>query len=315
MLVPDLLGGSGSLGQPSFFASYNLAEVTGYVGVLPLVAAAVLLGRFRLRPRPPEWIVWHAIALVGVVLALGGNTPARAPARPPALVRWAAAAEPQHPGDGPGPGRPARLLGRPAPRRAGSAVLRARGWRRIDLETVLGVLPPLAMIAVVVLGLCWGAGLLRWLGAGPGAAGVDGRLKPWLVPYAVMGAGAIAFVIFGRRLRPRPRARWLASFVVIDLVVFTSSAWSRSMPGLGRAAPASSPAPRRPAGLFRAAAAGRRPRARSPPSGYPGRFAIYDPDELDARQLPRSAHPISTRSAPRHRSRGTRRSSTAAMPR
>ena len=48
--------------------------------------------------------------------------------------------------------------------------LRARGRRRIDLETILGVLPPLAMIAVVVLGLCWGAGLLRWLGVGPGAA-------------------------------------------------------------------------------------------------------------------------------------------------
>ena len=39
MLVPDLLGGSGSFGQPAFLANYNLAEVTGYVGILPLVAA------------------------------------------------------------------------------------------------------------------------------------------------------------------------------------------------------------------------------------------------------------------------------------
>ena len=75
MLVPDLLGGSGSLGQPAFFANYNLAEVTGYVGILPLVAAAALLGRLRLRPRLPEWAVWHVTALVGFVLALGGNTP------------------------------------------------------------------------------------------------------------------------------------------------------------------------------------------------------------------------------------------------
>jgi hypothetical protein len=75
MLVPDLMGGSGSFGQPAFFANYNLAEVTGYVGILPLVAAAVLLGRIRLRPRLPEWAVWHLMALVGVVLALGGNTP------------------------------------------------------------------------------------------------------------------------------------------------------------------------------------------------------------------------------------------------
>ena len=50
--------------------------MTGYVGVLPLVAAFALLGRFRLRPRPPEWIIWHVIALVGLILALGGNTPA-----------------------------------------------------------------------------------------------------------------------------------------------------------------------------------------------------------------------------------------------
>ena len=75
MLVPDLMGGSGSFGQPAFFANYNLAEATGYVGILPLVAAAVLLGRIRLRPRLPEWAVWHVVALAGVVLALGGNTP------------------------------------------------------------------------------------------------------------------------------------------------------------------------------------------------------------------------------------------------
>src|SRR5271165_1200789 len=44
-LVPDLLGGSGSLSQPSFFSFYNLTEVTSYVGILPLVAAFALLGR------------------------------------------------------------------------------------------------------------------------------------------------------------------------------------------------------------------------------------------------------------------------------
>ncbi len=79
--------------------------------------------------------------------------------------------------------------------------------RRIDLETILGVLPPLAMIAVVVTGLCWGAGLLRWLGVGLAATHVDGQLKPWLVPYALIGAAAIAFVIWGRRVAPRLRSR------------------------------------------------------------------------------------------------------------
>ena len=59
------------------------------------------------------------------------------------------------------------------------------------------------MIAVVVLGLSWGAGLLHWLGVNPGVAAVAGRLKLWLVPYALLGAGAIALVIAGRRLEPR----------------------------------------------------------------------------------------------------------------
>ena len=74
-LVPDLLGGSGSFGQPSFLASYSLPEVTSYVGLMPLVASFALLGRLRWRRPVPEWLVWHVMALVGMVLALGGNTP------------------------------------------------------------------------------------------------------------------------------------------------------------------------------------------------------------------------------------------------
>jgi len=288
MLVPDLLGGSGSLGQPSFFASYNLAEVTSYVGILPLVAAAVLLGRFRLRRRPPEWIVWHVIALLGLVLALGGHTPVghllvhlplysgqRLQSRNILVTDLALAVLLAYWADQP--------LGQRAQR-----FLRARGWRRIDPETALGVLPPLAMIAVVVTGLCWGAGLLRWLGTGVTAAAVDGQLKPWLVPYGVLGAGAIAFVIFGRRLPPRPRARWLVGFIVTDLVVFTVLGVVAVGAGLGRTAPASSPRAAEASRIL----SGERPAGRTPavrPAftlGYPGRFAIYDPDGIDARQLP-----------------------------
>ena len=291
MLVPDLLGGSGSFGQPSFFATYNLTEVTSYVGILPLVAAAVLLARFRLRPRPPEWIIWHVIALVGVLLALGGNTPighllAHLPlyggqrlqsrnilvtdlALGVLLAYWAE-----------------QPLGERAQR-----FLRDRGWRRIDLETVLGVLPPLAVIAVVVAGLFWGAGLLHWLGTGPAAA-QESRLKPWLVPYAVIGAGAIAFLVFGRRLEPRPRARWLAGFIVTDLVVFTLLGVVAVDRGTGSSAQASGP--------FAAASrilSGDRTAALTPAArpvsalGYPGRFAIYDPDLLDSSQLPQLGTP------------------------
>ena len=292
MLVPDLLGGSGSFGQPAFFANYNLAEVTGYIGILPLVAALALLGRVRLRPRPPEWLVWHVMALAGIVLALGGNTPVgdllvhvplfggqRLQSRNILIADLALAV----------------LLAYWAshPLSEGSRrFLRIRGRRGPDLETVLALLPPLAVIGVAVLGLSWGAGLLHWLRAGPAAGGLAGLLKPWLVPSALLGAGAIALVIGGRRLRPGPRSRWLAGFVLADLVVFTllgvvavgpgpaghgtSAASSQTAAAAAAAAPAGAAHP----------AAARAPAAARPVAalGYPGRFAIYDPDQLDAAQ-------------------------------
>ena len=290
MLVPDLLGGSGSFGQPSFFASYNLTEVTDYVGILPLVAAAVLLGRVRLRRRPPEWLVWHVIALVGVLLALGGRTPLghllihlplfgdqRLQSRNILVTDLALAVLLAYWANNPLSEKSRRFL-------------RVRIIRRIDLETALGVLPPLAMIAIVVAGLCWGAGLLRWLGVGLAATHVDGQLKPWLVPYALIGAGAIAFVICGRRLRPRLRSRLLAAFVVADLVIFTILGVVAVDAGLGRGGPAGDHGRTagdilsgQPAPLAAADASAARPIAAL---GFTGRFAIYDPNEIDARQLP-----------------------------
>ncbi|HEX3387822.1 MAG TPA: hypothetical protein VHT94_02180 [Streptosporangiaceae bacterium] len=286
MLVPDLLGGSGSFGQPAFLANYNLAEVTGYVGILPLVAATALLGRVRLRPRPPEWLVWHVMALAGIVLALGGNTPAgsllvhvplfggqRLQSRNILIADLALAV----------------LLAYWAnqPFRAGNRrFLRIRGRRGPDLETVLALLPPLAVLAVVTLGLCWGAGLLSWLRVSPGATSLDGLLKPWLIPYVLIAAGAIAFVIAGRHLRPVARSRWLAGFVLADLVVFTLLGVVAVLPGLGSggSGTGTTAGTTAPAAVTRTAA--RVPLATPIAAlGYAGRFAVYDPDQLDQRDL------------------------------
>jgi len=304
MLVPDLMGGSGSFGQPAFFANYNLAEVTGYVGILPLVAAAVLLGRIRLRPRLPEWAVWHFMALAGFVLALGGNTPfgsllvhvplfgdQRLQSRNILVADLALAVLFAYWADDPFSERSKRFVRERSQRFLGKRshwARRALQGRRVEPETVLGVLPALAMIAVVVLGLAWGAGLLRWLWAGPTAASVVGRLQPWLVPYAVIGAAAIAFVIFGPCLRPGPRARLLAGLVVIDLVVFTLLGVVAALPGLGGGPGATA---RHATGA--AATMNRGDRAAAPTSpprpiaalGYPGRFAIYDPDLIHGDEL------------------------------
>lgn len=291
MLVPDLLGGSGSFGQPAFLANYNLAEVTGYVGILPLVAATALLGRVRLRPRPPVWLVWHVMALAGIVLALGGNTPVgsllvqvplfggqRLQSRNILIADLALAV----------------LLAYWAnqPFQAGNRrFLRVRGRRGPDLETVLALLPPLAVLAVVTLGLCWGAGLLSWLRVSPGATSLDGLLKPWLLPYVLIAVGTIAFVIAGRRLRPVARSRWLASFVLADLAVFTLLGVVAVLPRLGSGDPGTGTTAGTAAPATATRTAAQTPAVQTPLArpiadlGYAGRFAVYDPDQLDQRDL------------------------------
>ena len=110
----------------------------------------------------------------------------------------------------------------------GSVVAAGPIWRRY-----WPCCPRSAVLAVVTLGLCWGAGLLRWLRVGPGATSLDGLLKPWLVPYLLIAGGAVAFVVVGRRLRPAVRSRWLAGFVLADLVMFTLLGVVAVLPGLG----------------------------------------------------------------------------------
>ena len=308
MLVPDLLGGSGSFGQPAFFANYNLAEVTGYAGILPLVAAVALLARVRLRPRPPEWLVWHITAAAGIVLALGGNTPLggvlahlplfgsqRLQSRNILVADLALAVLLAYWADRPVPEGSRRFV-------------RIRGRHGPDLETVLALVPPLAVVAVVALGLSWGAGLLQWLRVSPGAVGLDGSLKPWLIPSGLLAAGAVALVIATRRLKPGPRSRWLGTFVLADLIVFTllgvvavgsglgstsaaTAQGAAASPGTASRGTTSQGTASRgtgaaPAGRPGTGSAARTAAVRPVGSlGYAGRFAVYDPGQIDARGL------------------------------
>jgi hypothetical protein len=270
-LVPDLLGGSGSLGQPSFFGFYNLTEVTSYVGILPLVAAFALLGRLRWRRRPPEWLIWHLMALAGVALALGGNTPLgnvlyhlplfgdqRLQSRNILVLDLALTVLLAYWADQPFDG--ART-------------------RRVTRETILGVIPPLTVVVTAVLGVVWGMSWIRWVGLNISpSVSVVSRLKPYLLPYVVLGTVAAALVLFGWRVGRRLRSRLIAGFVAVDVIVFTILAVVEVGPGLfAGAGPASLSAP--PAS---GAVASVRPVAAL---GYPGRFAIYDPDLLDPDEL------------------------------
>ena len=303
-LVPDLLGGSGSFSQPGFLTNYNLTEVTSYVGILPLVAAFALLGRLRFRPRLPDWLVWHITAIVGIALALGSNIPLghllyhvplfgdqRLQSRNILVLDLALAV----------------LLGYWADQSFGGErdeeAARARTGRFTRWAapgTVLGLVPPLTAVLVVALSFTWGAGLLHWLGLGLSqSASVIGHLQPWLIPYAVLGLAAAALVVFSRRLGPRLRSRLITGFVVVDLVVFTVLCVVEVGPGLFSGSDASpgaalaSSSGHATAGLAIHAASATASQSVTPALsprpvaalGYPGRFAIYDPDLLDPGQL------------------------------
>ncbi len=78
LFTPDLLGGNGAFGQPAFFANYNLAEVTGYVGILALIAGAAFLTRLTRKGwRGPDrdWVIYVVIGVIGLLATWGSFTP------------------------------------------------------------------------------------------------------------------------------------------------------------------------------------------------------------------------------------------------
>ncbi len=274
--VPDVLGGSGSFGQPPFFASYNLTEVTGYVGVLPLVAAFVLLGRLRLRRPVPEYAVWLVVAVVGIFLALGGNTPLwhllihiplfgsqRLQSRNILVTDFALAA----------------LLAYWADAWLGARRRSAPDRRRLGLDTALGMGVALVVAGIVVAALTWGAGFTAWLGTDRRQANVTGGLQPWLVPWLVLGILAVALIVAGPRMPWLVRRRMLVGFVVADVVIFNLFITIAVASGLGGSPPLVKPT----SVLLQPAPASAAVPVSSLHIG--GRFAVYDPDLLDGNQL------------------------------
>lgn len=78
LFTPDLLGGNGAFGQPAFFANYNLAEITGYVGILALIAGAAFLTRVTRRGwrgADRDWVIYLVIGVIGLFATWGSFTP------------------------------------------------------------------------------------------------------------------------------------------------------------------------------------------------------------------------------------------------
>jgi hypothetical protein len=78
LFTPNLFGGNGAFGQQGYFANYNLAEVTGYAGVLALVAGVAFLTRVRWRGwrgDDRDYMIYVVILVVGLFATWGSFTP------------------------------------------------------------------------------------------------------------------------------------------------------------------------------------------------------------------------------------------------
>lgn len=78
LFMQDAFGGNQVLGFPHYFNNYNLAEVTGFVGIVAMTATAAYFATLTKRGwRGPEgqFTVFGVLAVVGLLAAWGSYTP------------------------------------------------------------------------------------------------------------------------------------------------------------------------------------------------------------------------------------------------
>jgi hypothetical protein len=210
----DLLGSNGSLGAPHYFAGYNLAEVTGYVGILALCAVVAFFAQLTWRGWRGEQrglIVFAALFVVGLWASWGNFTPVghlfhalplfgktRLQSRNLILVDLGAAV----------------LLGWWleavfAHRRSEASLV---GWRR-----ALTALPALGALGVAGWMSVAPTSLLRAMGVARNLP--DGALeKVPLGLHLALAAGVL--VVVARGCSRRRSGRWVVALVVADLLLF-----------------------------------------------------------------------------------------------
>ena len=215
LFMQDAFGGNQVLGFPHYFNNYNLAEVTGFVGIVALTATAAFfasLRRGRWRGPEREFAVFGVLAVVGLLAAWGSYTPlghlfhalpffgkTRLQSRNIIVFDLAAAVF------------VGWWLDALVRRQFASAALVGR--RRIVT----------AMPALITLAL----GVVMIVATDPFYRFMD--VKEWLVPQAhfvrvnivmhMVLAGVVLAVIVRPRFQVRP-VRWLLAVMAIDLALF-----------------------------------------------------------------------------------------------
>ena len=261
--------------QPGYYVGpYNFEEVSSYVGILALMAACTLLLRkWRRRPEARQWWVWYVVLAVGLLSAIGGQTPfgrllflipeirsERLLSRNLLLVDFSLAV----------------LLGWWAhllfttKRDAGATAYRsiASRWRHGRRSELVVTAIPLMVVTVVCVFL-WAGGptLDRFLQVQyPRDSGARMRVAVLVTIGVVIAATATWTVLREARLTARQLRRLLAGILVVDLIVFNVFVIQ-------------SPITETAARPQAATAATLRSLVGD------GRFIIYDPDQFETPQL------------------------------
>ncbi|MGH9305005.1 MAG: hypothetical protein ACRDZ5_11440, partial [Acidimicrobiales bacterium] len=238
--VPHLLGG-GPIGLMRYAGSYQLSEMDAAPGIVALLAAAVLAWRWR-RPEAWRWRVFLVVGILGVLVALGSNTPLehvlaalpvtgreRLPSR--ALISVALSFSvllgyfldelQDMPARRHAQGGPAHAPSRAHRRRSDSEL--AGSARRGGL-TARELLPGLAPVAVVLGIAAATAASARPAGGAlepvRGLSWSPGAVAPALALSSGLALAAAGLILAARRLGPARLARTLGALAVVGIVIF-----------------------------------------------------------------------------------------------
>ncbi len=214
LMIPDIVGGNGILHQPRFFAKYNLPEVTGYVGVLALVATAGFLAQLTRRGwrgSNRNYVVYVVLIAVGLLATWGSFTPlghvfqkiplfgsTRLQSRNIILVDLGLTA----------------LLGWWLQRLAqrdfvGAGLVGRRRWMTLA--------PAIAVATLCGVALVWGANVVGYLGAKPPVVALARDQFPTLVAHLLVALAIVALLVWARTTRHL--LRWLVAVTAFDVVL------------------------------------------------------------------------------------------------